>query len=412
MQVFFFEKHLLFFIMKKYILLFPAFLIILLNHCTNDLEVIPITEIASPSNEVTQSNNNSSNSSSSSQNTTTDVSFDHKKMLTNWADNIIIPSITSFKNSLIKLQEVANIFVGDPTSDNLLSLKEIWFSSYLKWQYVEMFDIGIAEEIYFKNRMNLYPVNIQRTENNISNKSYDLNKSSNFTSQGFSALDYLLFGIEENTDKIITKYLDNSLNYGTYLNDVIFQMIELTNLVQTQWEGSYREKFIESIDNTATSSINLIINDFIFYYEKGYRAYKFGIPAGIWSGDPLPDRIEAYYGENYSKLLALEAGIAVDQFFNGKSYDDPTIIGLSLKQYLDYVESDVDDKLSDRINDQLNTATDKISSLNTNFKTQIQEDNNQMLATYDAIQKTVVMLKVELLQKLNISIDYVDADGD
>ena len=275
-----------------------------------------------------------------------------------------------------------------------------------------MFDIGIAEEIYFKNRMNLYPVNIQRTENNISNKSYDLNKSSNFTSQGFSALDYLLFGVEENTDKIITKYLDNSLNYGTYLNDVIFQMIELTNLVQTQWEGSYREKFIESIDNTATSSINLIINDFIFYYEKGYRANKFGIPAGIWSGDPLPDRIEAYYGENYSKLLALEAGIAVDQFFNGKSYDDPTIIGLSLKHYLDYVESDVDDKLSDRINDQLNTATDKISSLNTNFKTQIQENNNQMLATYDAIQKTVVMLKVELLQKLNISIDYVDADGD
>ena len=283
MQVFFFEKHLLFFIMKKYILLFPALLIILLNHCTNDLEEIPITEIASPTNEVSQSNNNSSNSSSSSQNTTTDESFDHKKMLTNWADNIIIPSITSFKNSLTKLQEVANIFVGDPTSDNLSSLKEFWFSSYLKWQYVEMFDIGIAEEIYFKNRMNLYPVNIQRTENNISNKSYDLNKSSNFTSQGFSALDYLLFGIEENTDKIVTKYLDSSLNYGTYLNDVIFQMIELTNLVQTQWEGSYREKFIESIDNTATSSINLIINDFIFYYEKGYRAYKFGIPAGIWS---------------------------------------------------------------------------------------------------------------------------------
>jgi hypothetical protein len=412
MQVFFSKKHLLFFIMKKYILLFPALLILLLNHCTNDLEEIPVTEIASPSNEVTQSNNNSSSSGSSSQNTTTNVSFDHQKMLTNWADNIIIPSITSFKNSLTKLQEVANIFVGDPTSDNLSSLKEFWFSSYLKWQYVEMFDIGIAEEIYFKNRMNLYPVNIQRTENNISNKSYDLNKSSNFTSQGFSALDYLLFGIEENTDKIVTKYLDSSLNYGTYLNDVIFQMIELTNLVQTQWEGSYREKFIESIDNTATSSINLIINDFIFYYEKGYRAYKFGIPAGIWSGDPLPDRVEAYYGENYSKLLALEAGIAVDQFFNGKSYDDPTIIGLSLKHYLDYVESDVDDKLSNRINDQLNTATDKISSLNTNFKTQIQEDNNQMLATYDAIQKTVVMLKVDMLQKLNISIDYVDADGD
>ena len=69
-------------------------------------------------------------------------------MLTNWADNIIIPSITSFKNSLTQLQEVANIFVNDPTPDNMSSLKETWFSSYLKWQYVEMFDIEIAEEIY------------------------------------------------------------------------------------------------------------------------------------------------------------------------------------------------------------------------------------------------------------------------
>ena len=113
MQVFFSKKHLLFFIMKKYILLFPALLILLLNHCTNDLEEIPLTDIASTSNEVTQSNNNSS--TSDSQNTTTNESFDHQKMLTNWADNIIIPSITSFKNSLTQLQEVANIFVGNPT---------------------------------------------------------------------------------------------------------------------------------------------------------------------------------------------------------------------------------------------------------------------------------------------------------
>ena len=31
---------------------------------------------------------------------------------------------------------------------------------------------------------------------------------------------------------------------------------------------------------------------------------------------------------------------------------------------------------------------------------------------YDAIQKTVVLLKVDMLQKLNISVDYADADGD
>ena len=309
MQVFFSKKHLLFFIMKKYILLFPALLILLLNHCTNDLEEIPLTDIASTSNEVTQSNNNSS--TSDSQNTTTNESFDHQKMLTNWADNIIIPSITSFKNSLTQLQEVANIFVNDPTSDNLLSLKEIWFTSYLKWQYVEMFDIGIAEEIYLKNRLNLYPANIEKIQNNILSKNYDLDQSNNFSSQGFSAIDYLLFGIQENESSLIEQYSNESLNYGTYLIDIINKMISLIDKVNNQWEGQFRETFITSTDNTATSSINIVVNDFVYYFEKGYRANKFGIPAGVFSGDPLPDRIEAYYCENYSKLLSLEAGIAI-----------------------------------------------------------------------------------------------------
>ena len=399
--------------MKKYTLLFISYTLLFLNHCSSDLDETFEIEVITPSNEVTEPvNNTSSSNNNSSQNTATTTSFDHKGMLINWADNIIIPAITDFQNSLIQLQETANTFTNDPAVENLSILKEIWLTSYSKWQYVEMFDIGVAEEIYFKNRMNLYPVNIGRVEDNISNQNYDLEKSSNFSSQGFSTIDYLLFGIDDNEDNIISKYSDTNLNYGAYLNDIIAKMVDLTNQVKTQWESSYRESFIESIDNTATSSINLIVNDFIFYFEKGYRANKFGIPAGVFSGNPLPDRIESYYGEKYSKILALEAGNAIDQFFNGKNYTDSSEIGLSLNQYLDYLEEDVENKLSEKINNQLKIAKDKILELNDNFKMQIEDNNNQMLATYDAIQKTVVLLKVDMLQKLNISVDYADADGD
>ena len=399
--------------MKKYTLLFISYTLLFLNHCSDDLEETIEAEIITPSNELTQPVNNTSNSSnSSSQNTTATTSYDHKGMLTNWADNIIIPAISNFQNSLIQLQETANTFTNGPDAENLTSLKEIWLTSYSKWQYVEMFDIDVAEEIYFKNRMNLYPVNAGRIENNISNQDYDLEKSSNFSSQGFSTIDYLLFGIDDNEDKIISKYSDTNLNYGAYLNDIIAKMVDLTNQVKSQWESSYRDSFIESIDNTATSSINLIVNDFIFYFEKGYRANKFGIPAGVFSGNPLPDRIESYYGEKYSKILALEAGNAIDQFFNGKNYLDTSEIGLSLNQYLDYLEEGVENKLSEKINNQLKVAKDKILELNDNFKMQVEDNNIQMLATYDAIQKTVVLLKVDMLQKLNISVDYADADGD
>jgi hypothetical protein len=35
-----------------------------------------------------------------------------------------------------------------------------------------------------------------------------------------------------------------------------------------------------------------------------------------------------------------------------------------------------------------------------------------MLLTYDELQKNVVLMKVDMLQAMNVSVDYVDADGD
>ena len=106
--------------MKKYTLLFISYTLLFLNHCSTDLEETIEKEIITPSNEVTEPVNNTSNSNNtSSQNTTATTSFDHKGMLTNWADNIIIPAITDFQNSLIQLQETANTFTNDPAVENL-----------------------------------------------------------------------------------------------------------------------------------------------------------------------------------------------------------------------------------------------------------------------------------------------------
>ena len=380
--------------MKKLISLKVILLSLILINCTSDSETNDVIEETELNIEEKQ------------------AEFDRLSMLTFWADSIIIPSIDSFYIELNSLNEHVSSFSVNPNPSTLTQLRDQWLTTYKKWQYVEMFDLGVAEEVYFKNRMNIFPANTIRIENNISNLGFNLDDSANFTSQGFTALDYLLFGIAPNDDAIIAKFSDSSLNYNSYLAAITSKMIELTLSVKSEWEGSYRDSFIQSTDNTATSSINIMLNNFVFYFEKGYRANKFGIPAGVFSGGPLPDRIEAYNGEIYSQILALEATTAIENFFNGVAYNDPNTTGLSIKNYLDFIETDVSDKLSTRINNQIQTAKNKIKELNTNFKQQIEENNTEMLLTYDAIQTAVVLFKVDMLQKLNISIDYADADGD
>ena len=402
--------------MKKHITFLPLTILLISVQCSSEMEetdnlVIDesVTEEIASNSDSTDNDNSNSNSSSSDDDSN---SFDHKKMLTNWVDNIILPSISNFDNSLLVFKESATTFVNAPTTETLSNLKEAWLSSFLKWQHIEMFDIGLSEEIYYKNRINLYPANIERIEKNITDQNYDLDEPVNFSAQGLNSIDYLLFGIGENEDEIISKFSEENLNYGKYLADLVDKMILLTSDIKSSWNDEFISTFINSTDNTASSSINKVVNDFIYYFEKGYRANKIGIPAGVFSDKPLPDRVEAYYGQNYSKILALEATYAVNNFFNGNHSNDLDVAGLSVKDYLDYLESDKEEKLSDKINSQLEKIKTKVSELNTNFSEQVNQENLKMLIAYDVIQANVVFLKVDMLQVLNISVDYVDADGD
>ena len=397
--------------MKKYNLIIPILIIFLAIQCSSEMEEdIQQVDNTSATNNATDSDtDNSSNDNSQTDDT---ASYNHKNMLINWVDNIILPSLDNFNSSLVVLKESTETFVNAPTSETFSKVKEDWLASFLKWQYVEMFDIGLAEEIYYKNRVNLYPANVSKIESNISDQNYDLDESVNFSSQGLNSIDYLLFGIGENEEEIILKYSNENFKYGKYLKDVVEKMIVLTTDVRSSWNTEFRESFINSTDNTATSSINKLVNDFIFYFEKGYRANKIGIPAGVFSDNPLPDRVEAYYGKNYSKILALEATEAIDNFFNGRSINDAETSDLSIRDYLDYMEAEKEERLSEKINSQIIKIKDKLSELNTNFSQQITDENLQMLITYDVIQANVVFLKVDMLQSLNISVDYADADGD
>jgi len=341
--------------------------------------------------------------SSDSDDSSSEVWEQKSEMLTNWADNFIIPSYANFSSELESLEESRNIFVNSINQQNLENLRNSFISAYLSWQYVEMFDIGLAEETYYKSKMNIYPTTVSRIELNIQNGNTDFNNSNNYSAQGFPALDYLLYGIENNDELILSKY-NSEPQYLSYLSDVINQMLQNTYPIVEDWE-SYRTTFISSVENTATSSVNKMTNDFIYYYEKGFRANKFGIPAGVFSGGVLPEKVEGFYNKEISKELALEGFQAIKNFYNGNG-------GVSLRQYISEISTVEYSELSTDILDQFNIAENLINSLNDNFYNQILTNNMKVLETYDAIQQGTILLKTDMLSVLQIPTDYVDADGD
>ena len=337
--------------------------------------------------------------------------FDRQSLLINITDNIILPAFEDFRGKIEVLEQSVTTFGNDPALASLEQVQSHWLEAYKTWQYIEMFNLGKAEEIYYIQKMNTYPATVSKIENNISTGIYDLeSNNNNWVAQGFPTLDYLLFGITDNNTKTLVFYQNNdNIAHLEYLKDVVSQMVSITEVVHQDWVLT-RDAFVSSSGNSATSSLNILTNDFIYYFEKGLRTNKIGIPSGVFSANNTrPSKVEAYYNSNVSKLLSLEALKAVKNFFIGKSYNS-TSLGESLKDYIEYMTEDT--TITSAILTKFDESSGLINDLNDNFVTQINSNNSLMISAFDKLQEGVILLKTDMLSVLSISVDYIDADGD
>ncbi len=337
--------------------------------------------------------------------------FDRSAMLANWADNIIIPGYIDFTAKVAALETATAAFNADAT--NLTEIRAAWLDAYTTWQRVSMFEIGPAETVNLRLNLNIYPSNTETIENNIASETYDLGLSSNRVAKGFPAIDYLLYGTASADTEILAKFNGaDGEKYSNYLTAVVADIKTLSNGVLSEWQGNYRDVFVNNDGASATASTDRLVNDYIFYYEKFLRAGKMGIPGGVFSGTVEAGNIEALYAGNLSKQLFLEGLDAVQDFFNGKAYTSSST-GESLQSYLvelNTVSNGAD--LDDIINAQFDAARTAVVNLGS-FKDELAVNPpSNFLEAYNQVQRVVPLLKVDMVSAMSISIDFADADGD
>ncbi|RTZ02268.1 iron-regulated protein A precursor [Flavobacterium bomense] len=354
-------------------------------------------------------------SSNDGENNTDGDNFDRKALLTNWADNIIVPSYVNYQAKVQILVTSTNTFVATPTEANLQILRTSWLEAYKAYQYISMYNLGKAEEINLNMASNTYPTNTIGIESNISSGTYNLELLSQFDKQGFPALDYLVNGLGANDASIVGFYATNAnaANYKQYLTVVVSKLKTNADAVVINWNSVFRNSYIANNGTSVSSSVNKTTNLFVKNLEKDIRTGKLGIPAGVFSsGAKFPEKVEGYYKNDISKELLNVSIKAQQDFFNGKHFNSTTT-GEGLKTYLDFLNAIRNNqKLSDIINNQFATIYTVNNSLNNSFSQQVNTDNSKMIAAYDALQQNVIYTKLDMMQALNITIDYVDGDGD
>lgn len=341
---------------------------------------------------------------------------DRALMLTNIADESIIPSYSNLNLSIDTFSNDIAVFKTSPTLTNLQTLRISWEKAYIAWQKVELFDVGPANQYALRNYANIYPANELIINSNLLDVNTNLEISSNYAAQGFPAFDYLLNGLASTDDSIVTLYTTASnaqlrLNYLTKLaTQLSFKVKQTLDL----WNSAYRADFISSTSLKAGSSTSMLINGYVMNYEKFIRLGKFGIPSGAVSTLLEPTKVEGFYKKDISQKLALAAHQASVNFFNGKSVKTGSIY-YGLAAYLnalDAKDTQSNKLLSVALNEQFDINNNAILNLNSDFYYLVNNDNQKLIDTFNELQKAVRILKVDMTSAMSITITYTDNDGD
>jgi uncharacterized protein len=125
-------------------------------------------------------------------------SFNRTLMLTDIADNLIIPSYNQLRTSSEKLEESVAIFASNPSLASLETAQQDWINLYTDWQWATAFNFGPAGEEGLQKSLTeeigTFPVSESKLQGILQSGTFNLNDF-NRDARGIFALEYLLFTI-------------------------------------------------------------------------------------------------------------------------------------------------------------------------------------------------------------------------
>jgi predicted lipoprotein len=341
-------------------------------------------------------------------------SYDKAGMLTNIANNYIVPAYSNHKVETESLKDLASTFLATPTIQNLENLRSQWQIGLLTWQDVAFLEFGPAEGISLRGQTNVYPTDTTIINDNIAAGTFNLQIPTNFTAKGFQALDFLLYRPGYSDQELVNFYSNNS-GARDYLLAVASELLDNSNYVLAQWQSSYATSFINNNEsNSQGSSVSNMLNSLSLHYEGFVRKGKIGLPAGAFNGfsqAPMPDHTEAFYS-GISLPYAVREMQAISKYIKGYNYLGSTN-GEGLDDYLNYLSAQYNgETLSTFIENQINTIINNLNGLNDPLSNEVLVNSQEVADVYQSMQMLVPAIKVEMTSALGVLITYQDSDGD
>ena len=332
--------------------------------------------------------------------------FDRALMLENMADQVILPRLNSLQQATNSLDASINVFVGEPTLSSLETAQASWRQAALVWQANSAFGFGPGDLTLgpIGAVFGTFPADVSAIESAIAEQDFTLDNFDRDV-RGFYAVEYLLFGIEEENQSILSFYLKtNSNHHLAYLKAVSDDLSTSVNQVVNSWESGYRDTFVSNDGTSAGSSTSQLFNAFSQDFEV-LKNFKVALPSGKRPGQAGTEasKVEAYYSGLSSDLLIAHFNALVNIWEGGD--------GLGFREYLESVEGG--GALVESTQSQILSVEQALSEIEgDNLALLIEQDNNKIENLNTELQKLTRFFKSDMSSLLGIAITFNSGDGD
>ncbi len=337
--------------------------------------------------------------------------FDRTAMLTQLADNLIIPSYDSAATASVRLATNSESILtdGDVSSADVYELRREFTDLALQWQRIVTYNFGPAEGDFgtLAEDAATFPCDTAEVWRRIA-AGDTLLRDFRRDTRGLATIDYLLF--RRDAAEIARDLSDASAgNMRTYLRRVINRLRDELTSAASAWKQTYRSIFINRSGTDAGSSVSLLLNELNKSFEL-LKNYKLGLPLGLRAGQTTtePTKIESYYSGLSYLLLGLHYS-SIREIWSGRLRNGTQIP--SFRAYLLTVVNGP--RLIEETEAQFARIDAAYGLVGQSTMSELIRSNPQALvALHTEMQKLTRFIKSEMSSLLGISITYSSGDGD
>lgn len=338
-------------------------------------------------------------------------SFNRTLMLTDLADNLIIPAYEQLQTSSTTLETSITAFVNNPSAETLTKAQQDWISLYADWQWATAFNFGPAGEEGLQKSLTeeigTFPVSEAKLQLILQDGTFNINDF-NRDARGIFAIEYLLFRLDNDQQAVVSS-MENE-NRKRYLLTLIQNVnTKVTNVLNT-WKGSYKVFFVSNNGSDAGSSTSELFNEFVKSFEA-LKNFKVALPLGLRAGQTQtePEKVEAYYS-GQSLLGIRQHWLAIKSIWYGTSRLG--VEGISFYEYLKEVAGG--EQLILATEAQIAVVDSKLASLSAEapLSQQISSNKSALESLSVELQRQTRYFKSDLSSLLGIAITFASGDGD